>query len=98
MNVIASSVLSPFWPFQVIAGLVIGTMVGLIFFGALWWNVHLLVHGNAVKAVVLHLVRFAALIAVFYLAARFGPLALLATALGLLIGRSIVLRRMRGLP
>lgn len=98
MNALLSLIFTPNWPFEAVAGLAVGVMVGLLFFGALWLNVGFLLHGDAVKAVALHLARFAALIAILYLAARIGPMALLTTALGFLVGRSIVLRRMRGLP
>ena len=53
--------------------------------------------GGLPKAFALQLLRFGVLAAVLYGVAQFGALALLCAALGILIARSIILRRMRSL-
>lgn len=85
--------------FTVVACAGLGIGLGLIHFRGLWRNAQMLAGGQPAKRmVVLILGRFALLAAVLALVARAGALPLLATALGLLVGRQFVLRRVRGMP
>jgi len=82
---------------QVVVGGAAGAAAGLGYFAALRWNVGLFERGATPKALVLALTRFAALTAVFISLAKFSAFALLAGAAGLLMARSLVLRRLGGL-
>ena len=82
---------------QALFGLAVGSLLGLAHFGMLWWNVGFFASGGLPKAFALQLLRFGVLAAVLYGVAQFGALALLCAALGILIARSIILRRMRSL-
>ncbi len=87
--------LSPLGPVGgALIGLAVGTLLGLIHFGSLWWNVRLLASGGALRALAIQLLRFALLAAVLLGLAKLGAAALLAGALGLLLARSLLLRRL----
>jgi F1F0 ATPase subunit 2 len=76
------------------AGLAVGTLLGLVHFGSLWWNVRLLTTGSAVCALAVQLLRFAILAGVLFGLAMLGAAALLAGTLGLLLARALLLRRL----
>ncbi len=83
---------------QAILGAAVGALAGLGYFVALRWNVTLFEQGATPRALLLLLIRFAALAAVFVLLAKCGPFALLAGLAGLLIARRAVLRRLGRSP
>ena len=76
------------------AHLIGGGGIGILYFRGLWWNASLLSQGGRTAAAIILLVgRFALLGGVLTLASLEGALPLLVTALGVLIGRSAVMRR-----
>jgi F1F0 ATPase subunit 2 len=76
--------------------LVAGLGLGMLYFRALWWNIRRLTgDGRLVTTIGLMIGRFVLLGGVLALASLEGALPLLATALGVLIGRSIVMRSSR---
>mgnify|MGYP003136637674 CR=1 FL=1 len=77
-----------------ILGLMVGALLGLAHFGSLWWNVRLYTGGSAGRALAVQLLRLAILVAVFVGLAKLGAAALLAGALGLLVTRHLVMRRL----
>jgi len=78
-------------------GLLAGMAVGLAHFATLWWNTRLFTgSGSIFAAFGLQLGRFAMVVAVFFGLAKFGALPLLAGALGLLLARHIVIKRIGG--
>lgn len=84
------------WPTASVA-LAVGTLAGVAYFRSVWWSARLLVSGRrgAGLAVAMAAGRLAAIAAVFWLAARWGALALLAAAAGVLLGRALELHRAR---
>ena len=71
-----------------------GAVAGVVYFGLLRWNTTLYLGGERVgMGVALHIVRLGALAALLVLTARCGALPLLLTALGLLIVRPLITRR-----
>ena len=81
------------------AYLLVGVLLGLVYFSALWWNVQLMGRrGRKAAAIGLMLGRLALMIGLLGLASRDGALPLLLMALGVLIGRAIVMRRLRRAP
>jgi len=74
-------------------GLTVGLLLGFIHFGSLWWTVQLFAGGNAARALAAQLLRFALLGAALFALAKLGAVALLASALGLLLARALLLRR-----
>lgn len=74
-------------------GLAVGALLGLVHFGALWWNTRLYTQGGAALALAVQLGRFALLGLVLAGLAKLGALPLLAGALGLLLVRPLVVRR-----
>lgn len=77
----------------------LGVGLGLVYFRGLWWNATLLAGGSSMKRVAgLMLGRFVLLAIVLALTGREGALPLLATVLGLLIGRQLVVRHVRRSP
>ena len=81
------------------AHLLVGVLLGLVYFSALWWNVQLMgSRGRKAAAIGLMLGRLALMIGLLGLASRDGALPLLLMALGVLIGRAIVMRRLRRAP
>lgn len=79
---------------QALVGAGVGLAAGFAYFRALWWNVGLFERGATPKALALLLARFAALAGVFIGLAKYGALALLAGAGGLLVARKILVRRL----
>lgn len=84
----------------ILAGLLgLGFLLGLVFFGALWWITHQLLGGGGVLLVLAcHLGRFALLTGALVWAARQGPWPLLAVACGIALARMATLRRIRSIP
>lgn len=79
-------------------GLILGALAGTVHFGSLWWNARLFAApGSMAKAFVIQIGRFAVLVAVFALLSRLGALPLLSGALGLLIARQVVMKRLGAL-
>jgi F1F0 ATPase subunit 2 len=75
-------------------GLVAGFAVGIVHFGSLWLNARMFTRSSRLTAAfALQLGRFVILIAVCVGLARLGALPLLLGALGLLIARGVILRR-----
>ena len=72
-----------------------GFAVGLFHFASLKFCVDAFAAGNAARAILLQLGRFAVTGAAFVVFARLGALPLLAAALGLLIARALLVRRER---
>lgn len=82
---------------SVVLHLAAGAGVGAVHFGGLWWNARLFAAGGRMAtAIAVALGRFAVVGGVLVVAARDGAPALLATALGLLIARALVMRRVWG--
>lgn len=77
------------------AWLALGLLVGALHFLSLRWTVRLLAEGHSVAlAAATQLARFAITAGVLVVAARgFGATALVAAALGIVIARSVVVRR-----
>jgi F1F0 ATPase subunit 2 len=97
MNFIAFNTL-PVW--AVLLGLgvhfVVGLMFGALYFGTLWWNTRIFsLTGHAKTAATLMIGRFLLLGGLLMLTSLEGALPLLATALGVLLGRAVVMRRLR---
>jgi F1F0 ATPase subunit 2 len=80
-------------PISIAAHLIAGGAGGVLYFRGLWWNASLLSQGGRTAAAIILLVgRFALLGGMLTLASLEGALPLLVTALGVLIGRSAVMR------
>ncbi|MBW4047149.1 MAG: ATP synthase subunit I [Proteobacteria bacterium] len=78
------------------AHLLVGMLLGVVYFRALWWNVHLMGHGGRKAAAIgLMVGRLTLMIGLLGLASRNGALPLLLMALGVLLGRALVVRRFR---
>ena len=78
------------------AHLLAGMLLGVVYFRALWWNVQLMGHGGRTAAAIgLMIGRLALMIGLLGLASRDGALPLLLMALGVLVGRAFVVRRLR---
>ena len=78
------------------AHLLVGMVLGVVYFRALWWTVQLMAHGGRTAAATgLMIGRLALMIGLLCLASRDGALPLLLTALGVLVGRAFVVRRLR---
>jgi len=79
----------------VLGWLATGGAIGVIYFLSLRWNVRMLAASRALLPVVaVQLGRFVAIALALALVARsFGALALLATALGLVAARTVIVRR-----
>lgn len=77
--------------------LAVGLAIGTIYFAAMWWSAQLFAAGEGVApAVALVAGRFTLMVAVLALVAiRSGALPLLATALGIVISRWVVMRRVK---
>lgn len=83
---------------QIPTGLIVGVIAGLIHFSTLHRNVQLLASGSASKALSMQGARLGLLLVVLFVLAKLGPWTLLCGALGVLIARSVVLRRVRMAP
>ena len=89
---------TPFLWFPAVAALGVGLALGLAFFASLRRNVQFYTDGRPLAGVVLHLLRVLLVAAVLVAAVQFGAVPLLACALGFLIGRHLVLRRVEREP
>ncbi|MFM0593672.1 MULTISPECIES: N-ATPase subunit AtpR [Paraburkholderia] len=78
---------------QLAMGLALGTLAGAWHFMSLRWNWPLFAQGRAATALVLQLSRFAVTGALLLLLAHAGALALLAGMAGILLARTIAVRR-----
>lgn len=78
-----------------VAHLALGVMLGLIYFHNLWQNARLLAAGAPARTAAWMAGRLTLLAGVLALLSFEGATALLATGLGVLVGRGIVLRRVR---
>jgi F1F0 ATPase subunit 2 len=88
----------PAWamPLCLAAHLAVGIVLGVLYFRGLWWNVcHLTRGGRATTTLALMVGRFVLMGALALFASLEGALPLLALALGVLIARSAVMRRIR---
>lgn len=72
-----------------------GIVIGAAYFLSLRWAVDMLAAGEYVKALLANCLRFGLLAAVFFALVGFGAAALLLAALGLLLARQLILRRVR---
>ncbi len=78
------------------AHLIAGIGLGILYFSAVWWNARLFaLGGRAMTSVALIVGRLVFLGVLLALASLEGALPLLITALGVLIGRPLVIRRHR---
>jgi F1F0 ATPase subunit 2 len=78
------------------AHLAAGIVLGVLYFCSLWWNVCQFTEGGrATTTVALMIGRFGLLGGLFMLASLEGALPLLMLALGVLIARSAIMRRVR---
>mgnify|MGYP000658954515 CR=1 FL=1 len=79
-----------------LAGLVgLGFLVGLLFFGALWWTTRRLIGGGgAIRLLACHLGRFALLFGALVWAAGLGAWPLLAMAAGIIFARVATVRQL----
>jgi F1F0 ATPase subunit 2 len=76
--------------------LVAGMLLGALYFRTLWWNARLFaLGGRATTGIALMIGRLVLLGGLLALASLEGALPLLVMALGVLIGRSMVMRRVR---
>jgi hypothetical protein len=82
-------------PILLAANFAVGAGAGVLFFRSLLWNTRLMVGGGRIStAVALILSRFLLMGGLLTLAALEGATPLLATALGVFIGRFFILRSM----
>ena len=73
-----------------------GICLGLLYFGGLWWNAHLLGKADKLRtALAVMALRFTMLAGALALAAWQGAQQLLAMAAGILIARILVMRQVR---
>ncbi|MGE5388679.1 MAG: ATP synthase subunit I [Hyphomicrobiales bacterium] len=79
---------------QLCAGGLVGAIAGYGYFTALWWNVRLIDRGATGRALLLLAARVAALTLTLFVLVRFGALALLAGAGGLLAARRVLVQRL----
>ncbi len=71
-----------------------GIVLGILYFRGLWWSVRRFAHGgNLVATIALMIGRFVLLGGLMTLASLEGALPLLVLALGVLVARSAVMRR-----
>lgn len=76
-------------------GLGVGLAAGCAYFAALWWNTRLYLAGGRVAlAVALQAGRFALLLIAMVVLAALGALPLLMGAVGLLVARTFIVRRL----
>jgi F1F0 ATPase subunit 2 len=77
-------------------GLPAGICLGLLYFGGLWWNVHLLAKPGRMRvALAVMAARFAMLGGALALAAWQGAQPLLGMAAGILVARFLVMHQVR---
>ena len=97
MTVLSFNLLPP-WMMAISVGahLLAGFTLGLLYFRGLWWNAQqLAAGGHLITTTALWFGRFAVLAGLLALTSSEGALPLLATALGVLIARPLVMRRVR---
>jgi len=76
------------------AYLAVGIVAGTLYFRALWWNARRFAAGERVATTIALMIgRFVVLGGVLLLASLEGAMPLLTTALGILIARAAVMRR-----
>jgi F1F0 ATPase subunit 2 len=76
--------------------LVAGVLLGIVYFRSLWWNARRFTAGGRVTTTIAVMIgRFVLLGLLLTLASLEGALPLLVMALGILIARSVVMRRIR---
>ena len=76
-----------------------GIGLGVLYFGSLWWNARLFAHGGRLRATFgLMAARFALLGGALMLVSLEGAGPLLITALGILVARFAVMRRVQQTP
>jgi F1F0 ATPase subunit 2 len=88
----------PTWAMAVslAAHLAAGIMLGVVYFRSLWWNARRVTEGARVATTIAVMIgRFVVLGVLLTLASLEGALPLLVMALGVLIARSVVMRRIR---
>ena len=78
---------------QIVIGLIVGFLIGVLHFGSLSWNARLFTTGAAGKAIALQMGRIAVAVAVLTLLARLGFAALLCGGLAFLVARPVLLWR-----
>jgi F1F0 ATPase subunit 2 len=78
-----------------VLGFAFGALLGAAYFQSLWWNVQLITSGSAWRAIGLHLLRFCVLTGSLYAASRYGAVTLISAVFGIIVARSLVLRRAR---
>ncbi len=83
---------------QILIGLAAGGVLGVLHFGSLLWVARRFAEGGAAVALAVQLARFAVLGGVLYGLSKIGAPALLAGAVGLLVARYVVVRRLGGMP
>jgi F1F0 ATPase subunit 2 len=88
----------PSFAAQFAMGLGVGMLAGAWQFLSLRWNWPLFAQGRAAAALVLQLARFAVTGALLLILAHAGALALLAGMAGILLIRTIAIRRQGGKP
>ncbi len=82
--------------FDVAAHLAAGIGLGVLYFGSLWWSARLFAHAGRLRTTfALMAARFALLGGALALVSLEGALPLLMTALGILVARFAVMRRVR---
>lgn len=89
----------PYWAMclSLALHLVAGMALGVLYFYGLWWNIRLYTSGrNTAMVLALGIGRMACVAGLLVLASLEGALPLLASALGMLIARFMVMRRVRG--
>ncbi len=73
-----------------------GGAIGALYFGSLWWNAQLFEQAGHLRTLLASMAaRFALLGGVLVAVSLEGAMSLLATALGILLARAAVLRRVR---
>jgi F1F0 ATPase subunit 2 len=78
------------------AQFVVGIALGILHFRSLWWNVRRFIDGSSLLTTIALIIgRFVLLGALMTLASLEGALPLLMLALGVLVARSAVMRRVR---
>jgi len=84
-----------FWPYLILS-LLFGGLMGLLFFGGLWWTVQRLVESNRpyLLSVASFMVRTAVVMAAFYLLLAAGWPHLLAALIGFWVARTILARKL----
>ena len=73
-----------------------GVVLSILYFGSMWWSVSRFIEGGRpIRTIALMILRFIVLGGVLTLASLAGPLHLLVITLGVFIGRSFIIRKIR---